>query len=268
MAYAPATPAPDFLRIERVFALTWEVAARHFIPYAALTLAFGVGPMLLAAALLGMDPQDLGAARPEQRLVAMVLFVIGDALLWATLARLTLDDLEGRPTGLRRALAIPPGQLGPLLALTALLDCPPLALNLISGMVAHGDGRLTMLLYAGRFLVGMSLLAVFGCAIVVMMVERLSIGATLARTARLTEGSRLRIGLFFAAFFVFKVLGPYLISNWGLQGALAAAPAGWESQVRLAVGIASTVVWNGLASALGVSAALIYAELKRIHGEA
>lgn len=248
---AAALPAPDYLKVEAIFASTWRVIARRPLAYLILSLAYGVGPIFVIWALTGVSPEALGTASVPVRAASMALFVLGDGLLSAGLARLTFD--EG--ARLRDCFKAPGRQLGTFLLLAVVIDTPPLALNLFSGWLSH-ETSVGLAFYALRFAVGTTIAAVLTGAAPAALAEGLSWRAALARAAALTAGHRWRVALFFAAFFVLKVLGPFLLANWGLNALAAQAP--------LAVAVFDAVIWNLLACALGVSSALIYTELKRL----
>src|SRR5689334_13951550 len=124
MAFATTSAAPEGLRVDQIFVRTWTIAARHWRIYLVLTSLFGMGPMLLAAAILRIDPQDLGAAPPAQRLVSMLIYLAGDIVLWPVLARMTLDALRSGPVSVARSLAVPRGLWPSVALLVALFDVP------------------------------------------------------------------------------------------------------------------------------------------------
>jgi hypothetical protein len=262
-----AAASPDGrLRVERIFADTYALILRHGAPYLALTLLFGVGPSLLISSLCGLPPGDLSAAPLGMKLASMGLFILGDAVLGGALAQLVFDDLAGRPGALTSALGAARRGFWPLLVTAAAIDTPILLLNLASNAAPH-DAATMLTLYGLRFCFAMTLGAVWaGAAAAVAAEPGLSGLAALKRAARLTTGHRKRTALFFAAFFILKVLGPYLLVEVGLQH--LAAWLGNGAGVRTACALAGMLVWNLLACALGVSGALIYAALRRLHGEA
>lgn len=263
MAFAAAAAEPEEVRVVDIFLRTWALAARHFPTYGALTAMFGVMPFLLAAALLGLESQQVGAAAPGQRAFAMSIYFAGDVILWPALARMTLAAAAGEVVSLRRALAIPRQHWLPLLTLTALFDIPSLAINLASGMVSD-DPNVGMMLYGARFLLSMGWLATFGCATAALTHEGGTAIGALKRSFALTRGSRLRIGLFFTVFFIFKVAGPFLLAFSLFEYLQSLATGAYAEPVRLGLGMASTVLWIVLCCALSISAALIYADLLRL----
>lgn len=248
---AAALPAPDYLKVEAIFAGTWRVIARRPLAYLALSLAYGVGPIFLIWALTGVSPEALGTASVPVRAASMALFVLGDGLLSAGLARLTFDA----GASLKDCFKAPVNQLATFLLLAVVIDTPPLALNLLSGAISH-ETSVGLAFYALRFAVGTTIAAFFTGAAPAALAEGLGWRGALARAAALTAGHRWRVALFFAAFFVLKVLGPFLLANWGLNALATQAP--------LTVAVFDAVIWNLLACALGVSSALIYTELKRL----
>ena len=256
---APGDAAGGILRVERIFAQTYGVIRRHAGAYLILTLLFGIAPGLLVSSLYGAPPGDLRAVPLGGKLSSMALFVLGDAALSGALARIAFDDMAGRATGLGRSLGALRGRLIPLLLAAAAIDVPILALNLASQAVTH-DPATGLALYGLRFGVGVTLGAIWAGAGAAILAETLSVRAGLARAADLTRGHRWRTALFFAAFFLLKVLGPYLLVEFGLQR--IAALFGDGSGVQGFVALAAMTVWNLLACALGVSTALIYAALR------
>ena len=251
------------LRVEQIFVRTWTLAARHWPTYGVLTFAFGVGPILLAAALLGMNPTDIGAAAPGQRAFAMGIFFLGDVVLWASLARMTLAAVAGAAVGVRQSLAVPRTQWLTVFLLVGLFDIPSLGINLATGMIAH-DETTGYILYGCRFVLGMAQLALFGCATAIQVREGGGVGHALARSLDLTRGNRWRIALYFTVFFILKVMGPYLLAFSLFDHLQTLATGAWEAPVRLVLGIVSTMLWNILCCALSLSSALIYADLLRL----
>ncbi len=252
---APVFETADFLRVESVFARTYDFVRRQAGLYLLLVLALGVAPSLLVSWMTGTPPGDLRGASLTGRIGSMALFVVSDAALCALLAKATLDGLVGRPVSLSSALDIAPDRIWPLLAVTAAVDAPILSLNLASSLITQ-DPALGLVLYGLRFAVGVSLGAVWCGAGAIVLVDGLGPMAALRRAAALTAGHRWRVALFFAAFFLLKVLGPYMALEWGLR---------WLAPDGLAGGVAATVVWNVLACALGVATTLIYADLTRLN---
>jgi hypothetical protein len=251
----PAFAAPtatDALRADRLFAATYAVIARRCATYLALVLAFGVAPTAIACALFDLTPAQLGLAAPGVRIVSMLLFVLGDAALGGALARLALED---RPT-LVRTLRFSPRSWLALLGVAACLDIPMLGLNLVSGLITH-DPTVGLALYGLRFAVGVALGALWCGAAAVVVMEGRSAPAALARALALTRGRRGDLALFTAAFFILKVLGPYLLIDLGLQ---ALSP--WLPGAVLAWG--GVLIWNLLACTLGVATALAFERLCHI----
>jgi hypothetical protein len=264
MAFVTAAAEPEGLRVDQIFVRTWTLAARHWRTYLVLTSLFGMGPMLLAAALLRVDPQDLGGLPPSQRLVSMLIYLIGDIVLWPVLARMTLDALRDAPVSISRSLAVPRAQWPSVVLLVALFDVPSLGINLAAGVVAH-DLNSSFSLYGARFLLGMAQLSLFGAATAILMREGGGVVHALRRSLSLTAGHRWKIAGFFTVFFILKVMGPFFMAYCLFDWIIAAASQGpHAAAVRLACGIASTLLWNALCCALSVSAALIYADLLRI----
>jgi hypothetical protein len=258
-AASASAPARGFLRVERIFADTYGVVRRHFRAYLILTLLCGVAPSLLISSLYGAAPGDLAATPLTARLAAMALFILGDAILSGALARMTFDDLTATPTSLGRQLGGLKGRLGTLLLAAAAVDVPILALNLFSQILAP-DRATGLALYGLRFGVGVTLGAIWAGAGAAILAEGLSARDGLARAAQLTWGQRPRVALFFAAFFLLKVLGPYLLIDFGLHR--LAALAGGGPLLATAVALIGMTVWNLLACALGVATALIYVALR------
>jgi hypothetical protein len=264
MAFATTVPAPaEEVGVVQIFTRTWSMVARHWRVYAVLTTLFGVGPMMLASAVLRTDPQALGSAPPAVRLIAMGFFLAGDVVLWAILARMTLAAIEGRAVTVRDSFAVPRRQWGTLFVLVAMFDVPNLLLNLAAGLIAR-DLNTGLMFYGVRFALGMAQLAFFGCATAILMREGGTVASTLLRGLQLTRGSRFRIALFFIVFFMFKVMGPFLMAYTVFDWIERAAPHAYAAQAHLAVGIASTILWNALCCALSLSSALIYADLLRL----
>ena len=259
-----APPIGGFLRVERIFAGTYGVIRRHALTYLGLTLAFGVAPGLLVTWLYGAAPGDLAHTPLAARLSAMVLFVVGDAILSGALARMTFDDRAARPVTLLACLGATKGRMVALLLAAAAIDAPILTLNLISNAVTH-DRALGLALYGLRFCVGVTLGAIWAGAGAAIIAEGLGARAGLMRAASLTKGQRPRTALFFAAFFLLKVLGPYLLVDFGLQR--LAALFGDGVAVQTATALAAMTVWNLLACALGISTTLIYAALKDLKAQ-
>ena len=250
------------LRVEQVFADTWGVIRRHTALYFVLTLMFGVAPALLVSTLYGAALGDLRDTPMYARIGAMALFVLGDAALSGALARMAFDDRAGNALSLSRSLNSLRGRFWDLLLAAAAIDVPILALNLGSSLIAH-DQAGGLALYALRFSVGVTLGAIWAGAGAAILCEGLSGRGGLMRAAALTRGHRARTGLFFAAFFILKVLGPYLLVDFGLQR--LAALAGDGEAAAATVALAGVLVWNLLACALGISTALIYAMLKDLN---
>jgi hypothetical protein len=249
----------DFLRVERIFADTWSVVRSHASIYLILTLVFGVAPGLLITSLFGVPPGDLGQAPMGARILSMVLFVLGDAVLIGALAVVVFGHIAGRSVSLGQALAALRGRYWALLLAAAAIDVPMLVLNLSSSLMAASPAT-SLALYGVRFAVGITLGAVFAGAGAAILAEGLTARQGLIRAAALTRGQRPRTALFFAAFFLLKVLGPYLLIDFGLRslaGLLFDGPA-----AETALALAGLVVWNLLACALGISMALIYAALR------
>ena len=264
MAFATTAAAPEGLRVEQIFVRTWTLAIRHWRTYLVLTTLFAMGPTLLAAAVLRVDPQDLGALPPAQRALTMLFFLLGDIVLWPVLARMTLDALRDNPVSVTRSMAVPRAQWLSVILLVALFDVPSLCINLVGGMVAQAY-NIGLQLYALRFVIGMAQLALFGAATAILMREGGGVIHALKRSLELTRGQRWRIALFFTVFFILKVMGPYLLAYCVIDTLVASAAHGpWAAEVRLGTGIASSLLWNALCCALSLSAALIYADLLRL----
>lgn len=246
------------LRVEAIFADAWGVIRRHAALYLLLTLVCGVAPTLMVTALAGGPPGDMAQTPMAARIAAMALFVIGDAVLSGALAVAVFAYLDGRRAGLAESLAAVRARFAALLLAAAAIDAPMLALNFGSSLIAK-DAATSLALYGVRFAIGTLLGAVFAGAAAAIVAEGLSARAGLARAAALTRGHRARTALFFAAFFLLKVLGPYLLVDLGL--ARLGEVAGGGAAIGGAVAVAGVVVWNLLACSLGVGMALIYAAL-------
>jgi hypothetical protein len=264
MAFVTTTAPPDGLRVDQIFVRTWTIAARHWRTYLVLTTLFAMGPMMLAAAILRVDPQDLGGLPPNQRVVSMVIYLIGDIVLWPVLALMTLDALRGRPVSVARSLAVPRAQWPSVILLVALFDVPSLGINLAAGVVGEAY-NIGLWLYGARFVIGMAQLSLFGAATAILMREGGGVMHALKRSLSLTLGHRWKIAVFFTAFFILKVFGPFFLAYCVFDWIVAATTHGpWAAQVRLGSGIASTLLWNALCCALSLSSALIYADLLRL----
>jgi len=248
-----------FLRVERIFTDSWAVIRRHAWLYLILTLLFGVAPGLLITSLYGAPPGDLSQAPMIARILSMVLFVLGDAVLIGALSAAVFAHLAGGRISVTQALAAVRGRYRALLLAAAAIDVPMLTLNLVSSLIA-ADPATSLALYGVRFAVGISLGAVFAGAGAAILAEGLTARQGLARAAALTRGQRPRTALFFAAFFLLKVLGPYLLIDFGLRGLAGVFFEGPAVQTGLA--LAGLLVWNLLACALGISMALIYVALR------
>lgn len=249
----------DFLRVERVFADTWAVIRSHAWIYLVLTLVFGVAPGLLITSLFGVPPENMGQAPLPARILSMALFVLGDAVLIGALAAVVFAHIAGRSVSLGQAVAVLRGRYGALLLAAAAIDVPMLLLNLASSLIA-ADPASSLALYGVRFAVGIMLGAVFAGAGAAILAEGLTGRQGLVRAAALTRGQRPRTALFFAAFFLLKVLGPYLLIDFGLRSLTGMFLDGPAAETALA--LAGVLVWNLLACALGISMALIYAALR------
>ena len=264
MSIAIESAAPEtggFLRVERIFSGTYGVIRRQAAAYFWLTLAFGVAPGLFVTCLYGAAPGDLGHTPLAGRLSAMALFVLGDAILSGALTRMAFDDAAGIKTSFLRCTGAVKGRLITLLLAAAAIDVPMLTLNLVSNTITH-DRALGLLLYGLRFCVGVTLGAIWCGAGTAIIAEGLDARGGLKRAAELTKGHRPRTALFFAAFFVLKVLGPYLLIDSGLDR--LAVLLGNGAGVRTAAALIAMTVWNLLACALGISVALIYAALREL----
>lgn len=251
-------PDTAALRVEAVFAGVWSVVRRHAGLYLILTLVCGVAPTLAITSAFGAPPGDLGQTPLSARVGSMMLFVIGDAVLSGALAVAAFAHLDGRRAGLGESLFALRGRMIALLLAAAAIDVPMLAMNLASSLIAT-DAATSLALYGVRFAIGTLLGAVFAGAAAAIVAEGLTARQGLARAAALTRSNRARTALFFAAFFLLKVLGPYLLIDLGL--ARLAMLAGDGPAIQSAIGVAGVVVWNLLACSLGVGMALIYASL-------
>jgi hypothetical protein len=253
-------PPSGALRVERIFADSWAVIRRHTWLYVTLTLIFGVAPGLAITSLYGAAPGDIAQTPMAARITAMALFVVGDAVLSGALAIAVFAHLAGRTASLSEALGGLRGRWSALLLAAAAIDTPILALNLLSSLIAS-DPATGLALYGLRFAVGTLLGAIFAGAGAAIMAEGLDARRGLARAAKLTRGQRPRTALFFASFFLLKVLGPYLLIDFALRRLAQLLLEGPVAET--AVALAGLLVWNLLACALGVAMALIYVALRR-----
>ena len=220
-----------------VISKTFAVIGRHLAAFLIMAAILAGLPSLLPLALpLVMDVDPLGASGPLATLMPIIVQAVCSALLQGALTHATITDLGGQRV-----------DAGASLRAGFALFLPLLGIGLLVGL---GVGLGLILLVVP----GLMLLCRWAVAAPVAVAERAGVGASMGRSAALTQGSRWRI---------FGLVVVYIIAAALLTGVeyLVSQATGGSSAISVIVTLITGTL-AGVLSSTGVAA--MYVELRRV----
>jgi hypothetical protein len=229
---AAAPVAEGEFRIGRVFARTARLLARNAPIYVAVSATAAVPSVLLAESGEKFGGPSAYAAVAWGVLAVVLALALG-TLSQAVVVHAAFQDMCGRPVRLFESLRAGSGRL---LAIVGLA----LGMGFFVGI------GLLMLIVPGVVLLIMWTVATPAC-----VVERLGVGASMARSSDLTKGHRWQIfGMLILVGFVESIAGAGVKAVLGVAGSAGLV-------------IAGTLLWNGLSGAFSaILAVATYHDLR------
>jgi hypothetical protein len=229
---AAAPVAEGEFRIGRVFARTARLLARNAPIYVAISATAAMPSVLLAESGEKFGGHSAYAAVAWGVLAVVLALALG-TLSQAVVVHAAFQDMCGRPVRLFESLRAGSGRL---LAIVGLA----LGMGFFVGI------GLLMLIVPGVVLLIMWTVATPAC-----VVERLGVGASMARSSDLTRGHRWQIfGMLILVGFVESIAGAGVKAALGVAGSAGLV-------------IAGTLLWNGLSGAFSaILAVATYHDLR------
>jgi hypothetical protein len=225
---AAASVAEGEFRIGRVFSRTASLLSRNSPIYVTVTAIAAVPSVLLTES--GPYSGTVGSVWP---LLAIVLTLTLGTLSQAVVVHAAFQDMGGRPVRLFESLRAGSGRL---LAIVGL---------------ALGMGFFVGIGFLLLIVPGVVLLIMWAVATPACVVERLGVGASMARSSDLTKGHRWQIfGMMILVGLVESIAAAGIKAALGLTGSAGLV-------------IAGTVLWSGLSGAFSaILAVAIYHDLR------
>ncbi|RWM69770.1 MAG: hypothetical protein E5X83_22040 [Mesorhizobium sp.] len=239
---------PDRFRIGRIFGASFAVIGRNPLLCLGLALLFSGLPSLVFDLRMQAPETDIAVGDPEDAIIGLgmvsrdsvitseflLMSFVLDLLLQSSLVRATIEDPNGKQPSIGDCIKIAIGCFLPTLG--------------IGLLVVLGAGLGLILLVIPGIILWLCWLV----AVPVLVQERLGVLGSMARSSKLTKGSR------WALFGLFLIL---IATTVAIQLALERVVEPFGGLVGAFVG---TLVWTTSSMVMSIATAVSYVELRQV----